>query len=226
MKELKHEYPGGWKQADDNRYQYVRKVGPLAYELIEYTTHDPETELFNVITDTICLTDVSKESLESCLGYYHYDGYVALVKEYGDMAGQVAAECLFESDNNYRDNAICEAVSEDEAIEAIERYILEHSEPAAPIIITVEALAAKAAKLIVGHQLTFYTEEDGDAYGIARIKHFDAEMLILNYYGGGCPYIIDLEWAQDTDLIPAILHGLKDYCEYHAIATIYMHKGV
>lgn len=225
MKELLREYPGGWKQADDNCYQYVRRAGPLAYELIEYTTYDPKTELFNVLTDTIYLTDVTKESLESCLGYYHYKGYAALVEEYGDLAGQVAAECLFESDNNYRDNLICEAVPEDEAIEAIERFILEHSEPVAPITVTLEELATKAANMIIGQEITFYAEEDDDAYGMARIRHFDADMIVLNYYGGGRPYVIDLEWAQDKSHISDALHGLKDYCEAHAITTIYMHKG-
>lgn len=225
MKELQHEYPGGWKQTDDCSNQYVRCVGPLTYELIEYTTYDPSTDLFNVLTDTIYLTDVTKENMKSCLGHYGYDGYAGLVKLYGDMADQVAAECLFETYDSYRDNVLCEAVSEDEAINAIEHFILEHSEPVAPTPCTVEELAAKAANLIIDQILTFYAEEDGDAYGMTRITLFDAEMLVLNYYGGGCPYIIDLEWVQEADLISVILHGLKDYFESLGITTIFMHKG-
>lgn len=92
------------------------------------------------------------------------------------------------------------------------------------IEITVIDLAVRMAALKYGEQLTFFSTEEGDSYGAIRIKVFEADMVIINYYGGGCPYVIDTEWMPDKDVTPAILHGLNQYLGYCDVDRVYIHE--
>lgn len=90
--------------------------------------------------------------------------------------------------------------------------------------ITIENLAERMAALASGEQLIFFATEEGDSYGAARLKLFEADMIIINYFGGGNPFVIDLEWTPGKDIVPCILHGLEQYQGYNDIGCFYINE--
>lgn len=90
--------------------------------------------------------------------------------------------------------------------------------------ITIENLAERMAALAYGEQLIFFATEEGDSYGAARMKLFEADMIVINYFGGGNPFIIDTEWAPSKDIVPCILHGLQQYQGYNNIGSFYINE--
>ena len=90
--------------------------------------------------------------------------------------------------------------------------------------ITIENLAERMAALAYGEQLIFFATEEGDSYGASRIKLFEADMIVINYFGGGNPFIIDTEWMPSKDIVPCILHGLQQYQGYNDIGGFYINE--
>ncbi|MDL2318252.1 hypothetical protein LJC74_04075 [Eubacteriales bacterium OttesenSCG-928-A19] len=76
------------------------------------------------------------------------------------------------------------------------------------------------ASLPEGKEMLFFAEEDGDCYGAVRTRFFDADVIVINYLGGGNPYIIDVEW-QGEYAYAHILHGLKQYCDESNITSLF-----
>lgn len=92
------------------------------------------------------------------------------------------------------------------------------------ISITLETLAERLAALAYGEQFIFFATEEGDSYGATRLNMFEADMIIINYFGGGNPFIIDTEWMPSKDVVPCILHGLMQYQGYNDIGSFYVNE--
>lgn len=88
--------------------------------------------------------------------------------------------------------------------------------------ISIEELARLICSLPLRGELVFYATEEGDSYGATRQQFFESEMVILNYFGGGNPYIIDLEWCAEQEKEQDILHGLKAYADHSGIVGFYI----
>ena len=64
--------------------------------------------------------------------------------------------------------------------------------------INYKEFCLKLEKMQIGYTFDFYEEynkisgEKSHAYGVGVIRMFDSTMIIINYYGGGMPYIIDM----------------------------------
>lgn len=225
MHTYQHEYPGGWKLADENCLQYVRRHGPRTYELIQYAACGPDG-LYEVYTDILCLDDYDADETDRVLRGFGYAGIQQVRDDYVfyDAANQVIAECLYEWYGSQAVESLCTGVTEEEAVRAVLKFILEN--PDIPeyqdrIEVSLNELAARMTTLTDGQELTFYAEADGDAYGAKRMMLFDADTLLINYWGGGNPYIIDLE----SDYVKAeetILDDLRRYCEYTGIRGLYV----
>lgn len=224
--ELKHEYPGGWKLTDDDCAQYVRRVGPRTYELVQYESYFYDTPRIEVYADTICLEDYKEDEIAEILHSYDYDGVEDVWRRYGshDAANQIIAECVFEHYLCMANEPLVTVATEEEAIAVVGGYLeANHAFPADhwKMEVSLDDLAERIVSLEIGESLTFYDAAENDSYGVTRQRCFDADVLIINYFGGGNPYIIDVE-RQHEYAQAHVLDGLKRYCEESDIEAVYV----
>ena len=84
--------------------------------------------------------------------------------------------------------------------------------------INIREMAHILNRLACGETFDFYmnhnetTDSLEEAYGLTRIKIFDADMIVLNYYGGGSPYIIDITSVDNQ--LQTLQEGIKEYFDY------------
>lgn len=222
------EYPGGWMLTDDSCKQYVRRYGPRAYQLIEYSMVSQDGPLYEVYVDDICLANYENFEIEDIIKGFGYASMAALYEQYPcrDEANQVVAECIFEHFGSFSAVPLCESVSEALAEKTIHDYLLLHHDiPEFQMVVevSVEELVCKMLSLQVGETLNFSEYEDGDVYGVVRVKHFDVEMLLINYYGGCSPLVIELNEGDEADKLKAqVMSCMKDYCEACGIERLHM----
>lgn len=226
MNEMNREYPGGWALTDDSCMQYVRRRNALEFELIEYGLVSQDGPLCEVYTDIINLGDYERAEVEDILNGFGYAGVEELHEAYPsrDMANQVIAECIFEHFGSFSVEPLCKAVSEAFAQQTILDFLALHSalpEHHGTIEVSAEELVRKMLALNIGETLDFSEHDDGYTYGVARLKMFDAEMFLLNYYGGGCPFVIDVEWGQEA-LEADVLHQFKCYCKTSNVEAFFI----
>lgn len=89
-------------------------------------------------------------------------------------------------------------------------------------------LASLLIKLEPGESLDFYesydeeTGETMDAYGATVVGRFDAQVIYINYYGGGIPYINDVS-TYDADL-KRQAETLREYFGYigKSVETVFV----
>ena len=91
---------------------------------------------------------------------------------------------------------------------------------------TIEELAAKIAALAMGEKCDFYLFEDGMCHGAARQQLFDGDIVLINRYGGGNPYVIDLEYMADTDQAEHVLHSLNRYFCQSEASELYVEEDL
>jgi hypothetical protein len=89
-------------------------------------------------------------------------------------------------------------------------------------------LAEMILNLEMGECLDFYQNYDeksnktSDAYGVKLIQEFDATMIILNYYSGGIPYIMDITREDEKERIQKIGDALHSYFNYIGFHKVYV----
>lgn len=222
--------PGGWTLIDDSCLQYVRRLSPRSFELIEYGRYGPEGQ-YEVYTDTICLQDYEAAEIQNIIKGFGYSGISDLRDAYHgsyDTANQVIAECIFEHFGSFSAISLCVDVDENEARKAVMEFVSRNNTPAElqdRIELSFDALAESIRRLGYGEEMTFYAEEDGDAYGITRIRQFDADMMIINNYGGARPLVIDTEWDAEGDRKEIILDSFRRYCACWGIEAIFVDEA-
>jgi hypothetical protein len=98
-----------WIMTDDDSFQHVCSHNDTfhTFDLIEMTLINPETNLFQVYTNTICVNDYMKDEryLKTILTSFGYEDVQAVETAYGKglTAYQVIAECIFEYESLYID---------------------------------------------------------------------------------------------------------------------------
>ena len=221
----KPDYPGGWSLSDDDCMQYVRRCNAMEFELIQYSSVSAEEPLYEVFTDIICLRDYDITEIENILKGFGYESVDDVIAAYRNMdeANQVIAECIFEHFGSHSVEPVCRGVSETEAMKAILDYMAAHGEYPPnhwKVEISVEELVKKALALDIEETLEFETQEAGHVYGIKRITPFDTDVLLLNYYQGGSPYVVELVADENSTLEASVLNRFKQYCDGEEIAAI------
>ena len=88
-----------WILTDDSSQQYVKKIDDNKFclidtELSSFRSDDDAT--YDVFTDTTCIKDYPLDETEMILRTYTYEGIEDVKAQYGEMANQVIAECIFE----------------------------------------------------------------------------------------------------------------------------------
>jgi hypothetical protein len=88
-----------WILTDDGSQQYVWKIGEDKFclidtELSSFRSDDDAT--YDVFTDTVCIQDYPLDEIKTILRTYSYDGIEDVEAQYGEMANQIIAECIFE----------------------------------------------------------------------------------------------------------------------------------
>lgn len=130
MKELNN-----WGLTDDDSQQYVKEISseesPHTFELIEIGLINPEDEIYQIYTNSICVEDYLetargelKEIINS-YGYYlddedNYDGFC--IWNYKEEAYQVMAECIFEYYGSFEAEQLFIG-AEKECIDFVQNYI-------------------------------------------------------------------------------------------------------
>lgn len=224
---FKPEYPGGWVLTDDSCMQYVRRHGALEFELIEYSKVSQDGPMYEVYKDYVDLSDYEQAEIEDILKSFGYENIEAVYASYPtrNEANQVIAECIFEHYGSFHAEQLCEAVPEAFAQKTILDYVLLHHdipEHHWDIEVSMEELVEKMLALKVGESMDFAEDEVGNAYGVIRVKHFDAEMFLINYYGGGNPFVIETTWSETGDLATDALTQFKSYCTASSIEFFFM----
>lgn len=82
------EYPTEWVCTDPDTNQYGRQIAPRIFEFKD-----------EISQSEIDLDDYTEEQILSDISSFGYNSWEDLVKEYGDEAEWVAAECIFELEN-------------------------------------------------------------------------------------------------------------------------------
>ena len=224
--EMKKEYPGGWMLTDDSCMQYVRRHGPLEFELIEYSMVSQDGPLYEVYTDRVHLPDYDQLEVEDILNGFGYGSVEEVYALYPsrDEANQVIAESIFEHYGSFHAKQLCEAVPEAFAQKTIENHLLLHKdipEHHWSVEVSMEELASKMVALEIGETLDFQAEVDENHFGVARLRLFDADTLIINNYGGGYAYAIDIEWSEESSKEDIVVMELKRFCEGAMIHEFY-----
>jgi len=222
---IKPDYPGGWSLTDDDCMQYVRRCNAMEFELIQYSSVSAEEPLYEVFTDIICLRDYDITEIENILKGFGYESVDDVIAAYRNMdeANQVIAECIFEHFGSHVVEPMCRGVSKDMAEKAILYYITsrwDYPPDHWKVEISVEELVKKALVLDIEETLEFETQEAGHAYGIKRITPFDTDVLLLNYYQGGSPYVVELVADEDSTLEASVLNRFMQYCDGENIEAI------
>lgn len=101
---------------------------------------------------------------------------------------------------------------------------------ATPILkeISIQELALSICSLNGDDILKFYADRDEkggcELYGVKKIDAFEASHVLINYFGGNSPYVIDMTTAEDdAKLIEEALNNYLDYC---GIKTTYVFERV
>ena len=77
--------------------------------------------------------------------------------------------------------------------------------------ITIQKLADKIAALPEGGKCDFFIEKNGARYSATRQRAFDPHVVMIDRYGGGHTYIIEI-WSEETeDQVYQIRNGLVKY---------------
>ena len=197
----------------------------MEFELIQYSSVSAEEALYEVFTDIICLRDYDITEIENILRGFGYESVEDVVMAYRniDEANQVIAECIFEHLGSHSVEPMCRGVSEDMAEKAIFYYITsrwEYPPNHWKVEISVEELVKKALALDTEATLEFETQKTGHAYGIKWITPFDTDVLLLNYYQGGSPYVVELVADENSTLEVSVLNRFKQYCDGENIEAI------
>lgn len=111
-----------WINSDPDTYQYVHDLGNDVFELVE-VRESPGALPYSVAVGTVNVKEIMENDPEDfckILNSFGYDGIGHLHELYGDAAMQIAAECIFESDE-YVDRLGYS--SEKEAIAAINEIV-------------------------------------------------------------------------------------------------------
>lgn len=93
--------------------------------------------------------------------------------------------------------------------------------------VTAKELAEAAYKLERNQRLEFHeeyneeTKETTGAYGLICLKFFDAKMILINYYGGGYPFLIDIEWDSDSN---QIIEAMEKYFKGTGFKTVWLEE--
>lgn len=93
-----------------------------------------------------------------------------------------------------------------------------------PIKISIGQLAERIGRLGLGEELMFEAGETECLYGVTRIRPFDADMILINCYGGGEPFTIDTRWDWEADR-RFVVDSLENYCELCGIETVRIDEG-
>ena len=88
--------------------------------------------------------------------------------------------------------------------------------------ISIKELANKAMSLQPGESFNFYEEyEDGKGtkpYGAAKVELFDSFLILINYWGGGYPFCIEVtrceECSEPEDKLKQYLKDIKEGRDY------------
>lgn len=91
--------------------------------------------------------------------------------------------------------------------------------------ISIQELAARICKLGKGDILEFYEDIDKNGgcelYGVTRIEVFDASHILINYYGGNAPYVIDVTCEENEQGL--VEESLTHYFEHCGIGdSVYL----
>jgi len=222
---MKPDYPGGWILTDDDCKQYVRRISPRTFELIEYAMVNPEVPLYEIYVDTICLDDYEAFEIDEVLRGFGYTDIGDVQEKYAtrNEANQVIAECIFEHYGSFSAEQLCAAVPESLAISTIESYITLHRdtpESQSMVEVSMDELIHMMMMMRIGETLDFSESEDADMNSVVRIKHFNAEMLLFHFYGDHDPLAIDLE-VEPEKLAAHITERFCAYCKTLDIKRLY-----
>ena len=105
-----------WIRTDD--YQWCRKIDSVHYDLIEVRLFSPDN--YVVVTGEIDLYDYIEDDVLDIVQGYGYESFDEINKQYGDDAGQIICECVFEQTNEKELTTFGPFNSEEEA----EQYAL------------------------------------------------------------------------------------------------------
>ena len=112
-----------WILTDDDSHQHVRKIDDHTFKLIEIGLTDPDKQLFQVYTDTVCLSDYPEGEVGQIIRFFGYDSLDHVQKEYGDRANQIIAECIFEHYGSFAAEPLATGLPFEQARSFIEDYI-------------------------------------------------------------------------------------------------------
>lgn len=105
--------PDEWVCTDSDSCQYVKALDDLPnhFRLIEIGLVNPDTAQYEVYTDDVCVNDYFNDQelvdeLENILRGFGYSSISEAVRNYGDSAPQVIAECIFEHYGSFQAESV------------------------------------------------------------------------------------------------------------------------
>lgn len=81
---------------------------------------------------------------------------------------------------------------------------------ARPVKTSFRELAERAFTLPAGETISFFCQEslDGYAWGIAKIRQLDADLIVIGIYGGGMTFMYDLTGDPDAGELAGFLRNI------------------
>lgn len=81
---------------------------------------------------------------------------------------------------------------------------------ARPVKTSFRELAERAFALPAGETISFFCEEslDGYAWGIAKTRQLDADLIVIGIYGGGMTFMHDLTGDPDAEELAGFLRNI------------------
>lgn len=112
-----------WVLTDDETIQYVRRLGPETYDVLQISLLDPGTMVYGVYRDTVHIPDYTYNEILMILKTFGYSSFAEVSSAYGEeMYSQIIAECIFEHYCDATDAPIFEG-AKDEAVAFIKQYV-------------------------------------------------------------------------------------------------------
>jgi len=111
-----------WVLTDDDSMQHVKKINADTFSLIEMGLINPDTERYEVYTDTICIKDYPEKEILDIIKVFGYNDFNHLMEVCGDKVNQIVAECIFEHNESFTAEPVFKGTEED-AIRFIQSYI-------------------------------------------------------------------------------------------------------
>ncbi len=116
----------GWELTDDSCFQYARKLyddcGLETWAMVQLEGTEEVGYRVRACAN-LCLSDYSREYIDSVVSSYYDGGIKQVERDYPDNSQQIILECIFEQEQGDNCHFIQEVTNEGEGYETIKRWL-------------------------------------------------------------------------------------------------------